>query len=129
MAVLRGTTEEIANAIRQHEIYNLIDAREIHRSKQIVELCYSIDTPVTPSQMMKAQEQNRAIMAQQGAEARKNAAIAGHDVATASSPGVPLRAFEMDIVEQVGPTESPRINEKLQYMKGEQPAPKRRRAA
>lgn len=127
MAVLRGTTEEIAHVLAQHAIYNVIDAQEIPRSRKVVELCYAIDKMVTPSQMMKAQEQNRAILIEQGAEARKRAAIAGHDTAESLTPGNPLHAFETEIVEQVGPTESPRINETLQYAK--QGAPPRRGAS
>lgn len=84
MLVLDGSTDEVEAVIQHHQIYGLVDAKNIDQSKKFVGLCYSIDKAVPAKIIEKALHDNDEHLTR-NAHGRRQASVAAMDSALRQS--------------------------------------------
>lgn len=102
-ALLPGelTSDAIAYIIKQHEPYNMRDAKELKNVKDYVGRCYSIDTPVQAGTLIMAFEHNRETLNEIAIDRRETeaASIAGGISEAMQNIGVNVPHTEVEFVD------------------------------
>jgi hypothetical protein len=101
----------IDSIIEQHAPYGFAAASEIDHITEYVGLCFSVDKPISLTQLDKLMRHNTQVLSIRGRELRKQAALAGNDQLQASiaDSGRPetLRQMEASMVEENHDDRSP----------------------
>ena len=98
--VFDGPQDRLEAIIRQKEGMGFAAAVEASRIRVVTGLLWSVDKPVTPTQMMVVAERNAELLTKQAAQRREEAAIA---VAVKSDrdTGHKVASLELDVVEEM----------------------------
>lgn len=99
--------------VRQHEVYNIVNVKELKRTKGFVGICFSIDKPVQLDNadfVDETVERNDAALNDRAEERREeaSASIAGQISDAMREHGVNVPRAEIEIKEETRGT--PRIN-------------------
>jgi hypothetical protein len=101
--------EEANYIIGQHEIYGMIKADEVDRTKPFAGLCYSVDKPVAVAKIQKLFIHNQEVLEHRAEDTLRATALASSDVLEskvteaardANRPLPALGDLEMSIVEE-----------------------------
>lgn len=91
---------QIEAIVQHHGKYGMVHVGEIDRTKPFVGLCYNLDKPITVPRMQAAINHNFEVLEERGEEQRAAAAIATHQ--RIEQEGSPIRALEMEVIEEKG---------------------------
>jgi hypothetical protein len=121
-----------ALAAQLEAAYGAVPSTQAARVRGRVNVFYSIDRPVKPGAIEAAVEHNIDVLTEEGAELRKQAAVAIHSAladkeAESRFGRGNLRETHVEIVEETRRGETPQINERVEVVReGEGAAPSRR---
>ena len=107
-----ATTEQLQAILVQHEMYGLVDVKDIDRTQAFIGLCYSFDKPVDVERIQRAHAHNEEMLVERGVQNRKEAAAALSDVILKED--LPVTHLEVETIEvqkrgENGPTMSEKI--------------------
>lgn len=92
-------TKQIESIAEQHARYGMVKADELDRATGHIPILYSVDKPVSLTQMRRAAEHNKAVLLAKGRETRQAAALAVNASVESQAPGI-LNSLELSIEEQ-----------------------------
>lgn len=120
------TTPDIEAVIQHHSTYGMINVGEIDRTRHFAGLCYSLDKPVDMARVLYVMEHNNTVLDERGRQIRQEAAIATNNAIEDQNKG--LKAFEMEIIEDVKDGKDIEVNEKTRVSRTDQPTDPKARA-
>ena len=104
--------------LKQHEQYGMVEYDQVDRQKGNVSVVYAIDKPIPARALEKTVHKNVDLLGVLGAETRKAAAVAGHNITNSELEDVyatpaKLAAMEVEVVQTTRDQrdDSPEISE------------------
>lgn len=107
--------DTLMHIVEQHRKYGMVDAADIDRTKLFINLCYQIDKPFSPNQIMYGFQHNTDVLTERGKEQRDKAAVAisGNLEQVAQDMGGRVRDMDLQVMDDTKGDTNTGLDEKI----------------